>query len=86
MTFAARLEEKFANGDFEALTPEATQALMTAICKLYSANAEAGNKFPVVKDRFSVTGTDAMILCGALLKAVDLQVFELGMWQSWSGI
>ena len=86
LAFAAKLEEKFANGDFEALTPEATQALMTAICKLYSANAEAGNKFPVVKDRFSVTGTDAMILCGALLKAVDLQVFELGMWQSWSGI
>ena len=40
----------------------------------------------MVKERFSVTGTDAMILCGALLKAVDLQVFELGMWQSWSGI
>ena len=59
---------------------------MAALCKLYAANMEAGDKFPVVKDRFAVTGTDAMILCGALLKAVDLQVFELGMWQSWSGV
>jgi hypothetical protein len=84
--FAAMLEAKFAEGRFGVLTPEATQALMTALCKLYSANMEAGNKFPLVKDRMSITGTDAMIVCGALLKAVDLQVFELGMWQSWSGV
>ncbi len=86
LKLAAALDAKFAGGDFEALTPEATQALMAALCKLYAANMEAGDKFPVVKDRFAVTGTDAMILCGALLKAVDLQVFELGMWQSWSGV
>jgi hypothetical protein len=86
LALAARLEAKFAEGEFEALTPEATQALVAAICKLYSARAEAGDKFPIVRDRFAITGTDAMIACGSLLKAVDLQVFELGMWQSWSGI
>ncbi len=84
--FAAAIEDKVASGDFDALTPEAVQALMTALCKFYSCNVEAGNKFAVVKDRHSITGTDAMITCGALLKAVDLQVFELGMWQSWSGL
>ena len=84
--FAAMLEAKHAAGEFDVLTPEASQALMAALCKLYSANMEAGNKYPVLRDRFAVTGTDAMIVCGALLKAVDLQVFELGMWQSWSGV
>jgi hypothetical protein len=86
LKMAAMLEAKNAAGEFDVLTPEATQALMTALCKIYSANVEAGNKFPVLADRFAITGTDAMIVCGALLKAVDLQVFELGMWQSWSGV
>ena len=84
--FAALIEAKVAAGELEALTPYAVQALMTALCKYYSANVDAGNKFPVVSGRMAITGTDAMIVCGALLKAVDLQVFELGMWQSWSGI
>jgi hypothetical protein len=26
-----------------------------------------------------------MITASGLLKAADLQVFELGMWQSWTG-
>ena len=59
---------------------------MTVLAKIYAANVEAGNKYPVVGNRMAISGTEAMILCGALLKAVDLQVFELGMWQSWSGL
>jgi hypothetical protein len=86
MKFAAMLEAKLANGEFGVLTPEAFQTLMAAMCKLYSANAESGNKFSVVEGRLAITGTDAMITCAGLLKAVDLQVFELGMWQSWAGI
>jgi hypothetical protein len=80
------LEGKIAEADFDALTPEAMQALMTVLAKIYAANVEAGNKYPVVGNRMAISGTEAMILCGALLKAVDLQVFELGMWQSWSGL
>ena len=86
LKLANLLEARLAAGDIEALTPEATQALMAVIVKLYSANAEAGNRYSILSGRTAVTGTDAMIACGALLKAVDLQVFELGMWQSWSGI
>ena len=80
------LEAKFDAGELDVLTPEATQALMGVICRIYSANQESGNKYSLLSGRAAVTGTDAMITCSALLKAVDLQVFELGMWQSWSGI
>jgi len=86
MAFAAEIEKAFAKGDLGALSPEAVQALMTVLCKIYGANQESGNKYPVLANRTAVTGTDVMITCGALLKAVDLQVFELGMWQSWSGV
>jgi hypothetical protein len=33
----------------------------------------------------AVTATDVMVTATAMLKAVNLQVFELGMWQSWGG-
>ena len=31
------------------------------------------------------TATEVMVTVTAMLKAVNLQVFELGMWQAWSG-
>jgi hypothetical protein len=86
LKLATLVEAKVAEGDLDILTPEAVQALMAALCKLYGANVESGNKYPLLGGRMAVTGTDAMIACGGLLKAVDLQVFELGMWQSWSGL
>ncbi|MDP2357736.1 MAG: hypothetical protein Q8M31_16955 [Beijerinckiaceae bacterium] len=81
---AAMIEKALADGDLNCLQPHAQQALIGALCKLYAANSEVGNRFPVVGGRTAVTATDVMVMCGALLKAVDLQVFELGMWQSWS--
>jgi hypothetical protein len=86
LALVAALEAKFEAGELDVLTPEATQALVGVICKIYGANQESGNKYPLLSGRAAVTGTDAMITCSALLKAVDLQVFELGMWQSWSGV
>ena len=84
LRIAAMIEKKLAEGELDALQPHAQQALVGALCKLYAANSEAGQRYPVLGQRSAVTATDVMIMCGALLKAVDLQVFELGMWQSWS--
>jgi len=33
----------------------------------------------------AVTASEVMVTGTAMLKAVNLQVFELGMWQAWSG-
>ena len=86
LALVATLEAKFDAGELDVLTPEATQALVGVICRIYGANQESGNKYSLLSGRAAISGTDAMITCSALLKAVDLQVFELGMWQSWSGI
>jgi hypothetical protein len=32
-----------------------------------------------------VTATDVSITALSMLRAADLQVFELGLWQSWAG-
>jgi hypothetical protein len=36
-------------------------------------------------DAGAITPTDAMIACSALLRGVNVQVFELGCWQGWMG-
>lgn len=84
LRLAAMIEEALAGGELEKLQPHAQQALVAALCKYYAANSDQGNRYPVLGQRSAVTATDVMVMCGALLKAVDLQVFELGMWQSWS--
>lgn len=85
LKLAKSIEAALAEGKFDELQPHALQALMAALCKAYAANDDADNRFPILSGRAAVTGTDVMIVCGALLKAVDLQVFELGMWQTWAG-
>ena len=82
---AKELEQGLAEGRLDILAPEALQALMAALCKTYAANIEAGHAFPLLGNRSAVTSTDVMVACAALLKSADLQVFELGMWQSWTG-
>ncbi len=42
---AAMIESALAEGDLECLQPHAQQALIGALCKLYAANAEAGNRY-----------------------------------------
>lgn len=85
LKLAKEIEKALEKGDLDFVQPHAVQALMMALCKFYAANDEADNIYPILPGRLAVSGTDAMVVCGALLRAVDLQVFELGMFQSWSG-
>jgi hypothetical protein len=82
---AAEIDRALAEGRTDALTTAAIQALMAAACRSYSAQVEAGGTFPPLAARSRVTSTDVMITASGLLKAANLAVFELGMWQSWTG-
>jgi hypothetical protein len=81
---AAALERGIADGKLNMVTAEALQKLIAAACRVYTARAEAGEQFtPVSKN--SISATDVMVTASGLLRAADLAVFELGMWQSWTG-
>lgn len=82
---AAAIDGALTEGRLNVLTPEALQALIAASCRLYSAHSEAGRLFVPLPERSEVMDTDVMVMASALLRAVNLQVFELGMWQSWTG-
>src|SRR4029453_8847317 len=82
---AAEIERALAGGRRDVLSKEALQALMAAVCKTYAAHVEAGEDLLPLPQRGGATATDVMITASGLLKAANLAVFELGMWQSWTG-
>lgn len=70
----------------EPLTDAEVQALLARAVRLYAERAAEREEdlaaFPVDAP---VTATEVMVTVTAMLKAVNLQLFELGMWQTWSG-
>jgi hypothetical protein len=82
---AAKIEHDLREGRSDTLTPQAFQALMAALCKSYGTQLEAGVQFLPLANQTSVSPTEVMTTTSALLKAANLAVFELGMWQSWTG-
>jgi len=81
---AAALERSIADGKLDLVSAEALQKLIAAACRVYSARTEAGEQFTPVP-KHSISATDVMLTASGLLRAADLAVFELGMWQSWTG-
>jgi hypothetical protein len=57
-----------------------------AIVRLYAAKAQMGNAPRPFGRNSGVTVTDVAIGCTALLEGAGIEVFELGAWQSMSGI
>jgi hypothetical protein len=82
---AAAIERDLRDGRHDTLSKEAFQSLMAALCKSYGTQLEAGANFLPVAKRNTVSPTEIMTTTSGLLKAANLAVFELGMWQSWTG-
>ncbi len=82
---AAEIERALAGGKLDSLTPQALHALMSACCKTYAIRIEAGEDLLPLAQRTTVSPTEVMVTASGLLRAANLAVFELGMWQSWTG-
>ena len=69
----------------EVPTPEMIQSGLDALTKLYTVRFQAGERWdPFINGR-AVPVTSVMIMTTAMLQAVNIELFELGMWQAWSG-
>jgi len=82
---ATEIEKALASGKLDTLTPQALHALMSACCKNYATRVEAGEDLLPLAQRTTVSPTEVMVTASGLLRAANLAVFELGMWQSWTG-
>ncbi len=81
---AAEIEQAFAKSD-DAISVEAMQALMGTLCRVYAVQVENGAKHTPIPEGQIVSPTGVMLTASGLLRAANLAVFELGMWQSWTG-
>ncbi len=85
LALAGDIDRALNEGRIDVLSEAAVQALMAVACRSYSAKIEAGASFLPLAERSRVSSTDVMVSASGLLKAANLAVFELGMWQSWTG-
>ena len=79
---AGEIERAFKKSD-NAISEQAMQVLMGTLCRVYSAQVENGAKYTPIAEGQVVSPTGVMVTASGLLRAANLAVFELGMWQSW---
>ena len=82
----ARAAEVLAAGatDPDCIPNVELRALMANLIRLYAAKAESGMRTPLPANG-GVTVTETMLTVTDLLHAVNVQLFELNMWQAMSG-
>jgi hypothetical protein len=61
------------------------QDMLAKAVRLYAQRAEERDGALPAFSTEQTTATEVMVTVTAMLKAVNLQVFELGMWQAWAG-
>ena len=81
---ATEIEQAFKKSD-HAISEDAMQTLMGTLCRVYAAQVENGAKYTPIAEGQIVSPTGVMVTASGLLRAANLAVFELGMWQSWTG-
>jgi hypothetical protein len=84
MKLAAEIEQAFKKSD-DAISEDAMQTLMATLCRVYAAQVENGANYTPIAEGQIVSPTGVMVTASGLLRAANLAVFELGMWQSWTG-
>jgi hypothetical protein len=70
----------------EELPDELVQQALTAMTRLYTVKFQMGARSPPFINDREMPATAVMIMSTAMLRAVNLELFELGMWQAWSGV
>lgn len=60
--------------------------LFASVVRLYAAKAQIGDPPRPFGRNSGITATDVMIGCTAMLEGVNLPLFDLSVWQSWSNL
>jgi len=61
------------------------RTLLAGALRLYAAKAENGMRTPLPPNAGGLAVTDAMVAVTDILHALNVQVFELSMWQAMTG-
>jgi hypothetical protein len=82
---AQSLEAVVANGKAGSFPDDAMRELLAALVKIYATKFDEGQRPLLIDPSSAVSATAILVATSALMKSSNLEIFELGMWQSWSG-
>ena len=68
-----------------AIEDDDLRGALAALVRIFGERAAEDRKFLPFPEGHHVTATEGMIAVTAILRALNLQLFELGMWQNWTG-
>ena len=72
-----------ADGNTEAVSPETVQKLLAAGAKLYCRKlTDEDTYFPPFREEDGVTATEVVVAIAEMMRAADLNTFDLAMWMS----
>jgi hypothetical protein len=71
--------------DIEKISQEEVQSLFALSVQLYFLKRDTGEDFGPFANPQEISATAAMTAAANLLQAVEIEVFELGMWKSLTG-
>ncbi|MGX1308106.1 hypothetical protein AB7M35_002864 [Amorphus suaedae] len=77
-----RLADASDSGNFDGIDARQFSQLFGSAIRFMAAKAQAGALPPPAGGNQSISPTDAVIACTAILESVNLAVFELAAWQS----
>ena len=83
---ASRIRGEIASGNKEIMTLEALESMLGALFGLYAGHTEGQGSLTPLRLGDSANATAILMTTSALLRGATLELFELGMWQSWSGM
>ena len=78
------LHDEIAQAELHLSDAEIQSMLATAVRIFAGRSAERDGALPAFGPE-DANATEVMVTVTAMMKAVNVQVFELGMWQAWSG-
>jgi hypothetical protein len=68
------------------ISEETLGQLFSCVVRLYAAKAQVGNPPRPFARNAGITEQDVMIGCTAMLEGVNVPLFDLALWQSWSSV
>ena len=83
---AASFAEVIEEDRLADVPPDALGQLFASVVKAYAAKAQLGNPPRPFARNSGITADDVMISATAMLEGVNVPLFDLALWQSWSNV
>jgi hypothetical protein len=78
--FCAVVAAALKRGEPGAISDQALRRVLTAAVKAYAAKAELADDEPPPFEENSVTATETVVMASAIVRAANLNLFDLAMW------